>query len=74
MLPYGLDYLVGKDRQTERLREAERRRLASQIRKDKGSNRLSFLLIWLGRRLVIWGRYLEEGSAVRHASREGSRC
>jgi hypothetical protein len=52
----------------DRRRDAERRRLAVQkpVQQRKGA-RVWRVLVRLGRRLVIWGRWLEERDA-RHAS------
>jgi len=75
MLPYGIDYLIFEDRHTEHLREAGRRQLVRQtLRGQKGMVRVSSVLIWLGRRLVVWGGHLEERSVARPASQAGSRC
>ena len=75
MLPYGIDYLIFQDRHTEHLREVERRQLARQTPEgQKRSDRFSSVLLWLGRRLVVWGRHLEERNVARPASQAGSRC
>lgn len=74
MLPYGIDYLIFEDRHTEHLREAERRQLARHSKGQKRSDRFSSVMLWLGRRLVVWGRHLEERNVARPASQAGSRC
>jgi len=69
MLPYGLDYVITMDRHTERVREAERRQFIRQtLEEQKRRARFSFVLVWLGRRLVVWGRHLEERSVPRATS------
>ena len=75
MLPYGIDYAIFEDRHIEHMKQAERRRLTRQTREGRtGRGHLSSALIWLGRRLVVWGQYLEERSVVRPTSQAGSRC
>ena len=56
-----LDDIACLERYEDLVHEAERARLASQARKgQKRDRRFSWALIWLGRRLVVWGRRLEE--------------
>jgi hypothetical protein len=75
MLPYGIDYVITVDRYAEHLREAEKRQLTRMTREGQRRNgRLSPVLIWLGRRLVAWGRYLEQRGVVQPTSKVGSRC
>jgi hypothetical protein len=61
MLPNEGIYLIGMDRHRERLRRAARNRYLCQNWNVHGkSNRFSYPLAWLGRRLVAWGRHLED--------------
>jgi hypothetical protein len=56
-----LDYWARLERYKDLVREADRARLVSQAQNgQKRGNCLSGVLIWLGRRLVVWGRRLEE--------------
>lgn len=61
MLSNEFVYRIGMDRHRERLRKAARNQKLSQTRqKQKRGNRFSSLLVWLGGRLVVWGRHLED--------------
>ncbi|MBC7264591.1 MAG: hypothetical protein H5T64_09610 [Chloroflexi bacterium] len=56
------DILTQQELYKDLLREAERERLCRQVarRKGEGDRFYCQVLIWLGRRLVAWGWYLQE--------------
>ena len=61
MLPVEFAYMIGMDRHRERLRMATMNRRFRRIgEKQKRDNLYSYLLVWLGCRLVVWGRHLED--------------
>lgn len=53
--------LMGLERYQDLLREAEDDRLVRQARANRFHGRV---LIWLGQRLVVWGRLLQEHYGV----------
>jgi len=54
-------WLVCRERNRDLLREAERYRLVRQALPARQQGRFySRVLIWLGQRLVDWGRHLQE--------------
>jgi len=56
------DYLVKREYYKDQAREIQRDRFARQVlvRRQRSNRFYSGALIWLGRRLVAWGRSLQE--------------
>lgn len=61
MLDWG-NFLIGQEHRKDLLREAERERLARQslAGRERSDSLYGRTLIWLGRRMVAWGKHLQE--------------